>query len=102
MLDASASACPDGPAVSQAERLARIANSPAAQAVVDQAPTLTRQQLDAARAACASATARHRAIEGKPAERDPAIPGQLRARRDAANRMPPLPNGVRDPFGATA
>lgn len=44
--------------MSPAERIARIAQSAAAQAAVDQAPPLTREQLDVARAACASATAR--------------------------------------------
>jgi hypothetical protein len=38
-----------------AERIARIARSAAAQAVVDSAPPLTRQQLDTARAACSAA-----------------------------------------------
>lgn len=58
-----------------------------------------------ARAACDAATGRFRKLDGRasdPVPRDPAIPGQLRARRDAALRLPPLPSGVRDPFGALA
>lgn len=49
-----------------AERIARIAEGPAAQAAVDQAPPLGRQQLDTARAACASASARFRERETSP------------------------------------
>lgn len=42
-----------------AERIARIAMSPAAQAVVDGAPPMTRPQLDIARAACSSSDGRY-------------------------------------------
>jgi len=48
-------AYPDDVRVSYAERIARIAQSPAAQAIAAAAPSLTRQQLDLARAAVASA-----------------------------------------------
>lgn len=52
--------------LSGAERVAYLAagaQSAGIQAVVDQAPPLTRQQLDTARAACAAATAQIRAPE---------------------------------------
>lgn len=51
MLPHVSLACPDGATVSAAERIARIALSPAAQAVANAAPPLTRQQLGTARAA---------------------------------------------------
>ena len=63
MLDVSASACPDGQPVSYAQRIARGAQSPAMQALIAAAPRPTREQLDIARTACASATSRYRERE---------------------------------------
>lgn len=80
---------------SQAERIARIAQSPAAQSLAGQAPSLTRRQLDAVRAACSPATARFRERE---AGRTPVDHQALERRREAALRLPPLDNGRRDPM----
>lgn len=70
MVSSASLACQSAPRENSGEtyaaRIARIANSPDAQAVVDQAPPFTRQQLDVARAACASATARFRERETVP------------------------------------
>lgn len=66
MVPSVSSACQPTPPETYAERIARIAVSPAAQAAVDQAPPFTRQQLDIVRAACNSATARFREREMAP------------------------------------
>jgi hypothetical protein len=50
-------------AESSRDRILRVAECPATQALVDTAPPPTREQLDAVRAACSSASARFRAAE---------------------------------------
>jgi site-specific DNA recombinase len=90
MLDASVSACPEW-AVEAAASAPRI--SPA-----DAAPLIA--TFREVRERCQAATARHR--EREMADVPAVDPVQLRRRRDAADRLPPLSNGVRDPFGALA
>ena len=77
-----------------AERIARIAKSPAVQALVDTAPPLTRQQLDTVRAACASATDRFYAREGVPV-----AAGGATAESGALSAVAPVPSCGNSPRG---
>lgn len=78
------------PLETYAERIARIAMSPAAQAVVNSAPPMTRPQLDITRAACSSAAGQYR-------ERESAVivDVQAPAQRERRTRRAPAGTAVK-------
>jgi hypothetical protein len=99
MLDAPASACPEGTYVPPAWALEAAASasriSPA-----DAAPLIT--LFRAARENCAAAAARYSEREHLLADRSPVGHQALARRREAALRLPPLADGRRDPIERVA